>query len=144
MKKIDYKEELEKINKHYNDICGDIYPFICKNRVTILKSGFYKKMNGDYYGLSAVYNVHEDKHMAVLINYVYVPQNYLIIPESLEMNEKKEELIKKYKGLGYEVKERTPAFPMYTFSENTFEYEVAINNLKKFIKDDKLSHEQNL
>jgi hypothetical protein len=135
MEKIDYKKELEKINEFYNKTYTNIYPFICKNRVTILKSGMYKKMNGEYYGLSAIYNQYENKHTAVLINYIYVPDDILIVPNNIEMTDKKCQLIQNYVDKGFKIKERAPAFPMFSFDNDTHEYNIAINNLKNFNYD---------
>lgn len=141
MEKINYKEKIEEINKFYDKLSLDIYPFISKNRITILKSGFYKKMNGGYYGLSAIYSDYEDKHIAVLINYIYVPCDIIIVPETMEITPNKIKLIDSYVSKGFKVEKTAPHFPMYSFSEATEEYKLAINNLEKFENYDKSNNE---
>jgi len=118
-------EKLDQINKRFEDLSNGVYPFISKNRVTVLKKGFYTKDKANYRGVSMVYDAQCGYSKAILIGYYYVPKNYVIAPTGLTVTEGKKKLIRDKMDKGYEIVTHFPSLKPYTFAEGSEEYEVA-------------------
>jgi hypothetical protein len=135
-----YEVEKEKLNKFYETLSLGTFPFISKNRVTVLKQGLYKRLNANYHGITM--RNHLDKPMCYLIGYYYVPEDYLIVPD-MELNKNHESIIKNYVNKGFKLINKPPSLTFYEFTDNTKEWEIAehfYNNYNK-IKNGKFNHE---
>lgn len=129
--------ELERLNKRYADLAGGrIYPFICKDRITILDKGFYLKEKANYRGISFVFDKSQEKYKALLIGYFYVPKNMIIIPKNLTIKGAQRSLIIEKLGEGYEMTSGFPSLHPCEFAVGSEEYIAAENNRKQFIEND--------
>jgi len=131
-KKENRMNELDIINKKFEDESVGIFPFISKNRVTVLDKGFHSKKEANYRGVSMVYDRQKDINKALLIGYYYVPENYVIIPEGLTITEGKRKLIQDKQRKGYTVITSFPSLKPYEFTEDSEEYAVAKTVNEKF------------
>jgi len=118
-------DELITLNERYAEESVGIFPFISKNRVTILDQGFHQKKVAKYRGVSFIYDTKEERHKALLIGYYYVPKNYIIVPEGLTLTEGKKKLVSDKLNDGYELIVGFPSLKPYEFGEDTEEYEIA-------------------
>ena len=117
--------ELEEINKRFEEESIGIFPFISKNRVTLLKKGFHQKKEANYRGLSMVYDKNRTKSKAMLIGYYYVPKDYVIVPEGMVVTENKRKLIRDKMNKGFELTTSFPSLQPYEFAEDSEEYSIA-------------------
>ena len=117
-------ENLEQINKKFEEQSIGIYPFISRGRVTVLKKGFYSKKEANYRGVTMQYDSTQNVNKALLIGYYYVPSNYVIVPEGLTVTEGKKKLISDKLNKGFELVSKVHLFT-YEFGEDTEEYAVA-------------------
>ena len=118
-------DELEKMNARYEEKSKGIFPFISKNRITVLPKGFHQKKIAKYRGVSFIYDSKQEKHKALLIGYYYVPKDYIIVPEGLTITEGKKKLIQDKLNSGYELILGFPSLKPYEFEEDSEEYIVA-------------------
>jgi hypothetical protein len=123
---MDYELEKQKINDLYNDLTKDkVFPFISKFRLTILKTGLHKKFKSKYYGIT----MSKDKNLCYLMGYYYVPEDQVIVPTDLALNEKHINTIKKYENLGYRISTK-PNLTFLDFDENSREWNIALKTQK--------------
>jgi len=121
---------INDLNKKYAELAGErVYPFISKNRVTILEEGFYKKEKANYRGISMIYDQKHEKQKAILIGYFYVPKNIVVVPKDLVINDSKRKLIADKLNQGFDIVTGFPSLNPYEFSEDTEEFiEARLNN----------------
>jgi hypothetical protein len=118
-------QDLDLINQQYLDQAIDVYPFISKNRVTVLRKGLYTKKKTDYRGVSFRYNTGKERYTAILVGFYNVPKNYVIVPEGLTVTEGKRKLIQDKMRNGYELITTFPSLHPLEFPEGSEEYEIA-------------------
>lgn len=118
-------DKKEQINRYYEENAVGIYPFINKNRITILEKGYYIKKKASYRGISYIYDEFDSQYKTLLLGYYYIPDNYLIVPEHLELTEGKQNLIDTYINKGFIKVSVFPSFKPVSFSEDSEEYKVA-------------------
>lgn len=137
-----YEVEKEKLNDFYESISVGIFPFISKNRVTILKQGLYKKLNSKYHGVT-MRNDKTDTVRCYLMGYYFVPENYLIVPD-MELNDKHKALIGNYLDKKFKLVNNPPSLSFYEFTKNTKEWEIADYFYKNYnkIKNDNFNNKQ--
>ena len=82
-------EEFKKLNEKYNDETYPEFPYISKNRVTLLKRGLYRKHNAKYRGITAVYDEETEEFSYPLYGMYFIEEDLVIVPESLNLNENK-------------------------------------------------------
>lgn len=115
----------DDINNLYEEKAIGVYPFINKNRITILEKGYYTKKKAAYRGISYVYDEQSEKYKSLLLGYYYVPEDYIIVPTDLEMTEGKVNLVDTYLKKGFTNVSECPSFKPVSFDENSEEYQVA-------------------
>lgn len=128
-------DKVTLINAEYNNKAPDFFPFISKQRITVLKGGFYKKQNSNYRGLGVVFDKQFNKQKVILLGYYFVDKDYVIIPENLEMTEGKNKLVDSYQKKGYEVIYKFPSLKPYEFAEYTEEYGLALERKNNYIRN---------
>jgi len=122
---MNYIKEKEQIDKYFDSITVGVYPFISKKDVTVLKSGFYKKHNAKYCGLTMMYDNLLECKRACLIGYFYVNDNFVILPEKTELTDEIKQILNSYTRKGYKLVSKAPSLKSYDFSEDTSEYHIA-------------------
>lgn len=85
---------MEEINKKYEEISQGIFPFVGTNRVTILKRGYYKKKRSKYRGITKILDKKTNKEKVILMGYYYVDDDYIVIPDNLDLTVNKTSLLK--------------------------------------------------
>ena len=129
--------ELERLNKKYADLAGGrIYPFIRKDKITILDEGFYLKEKANYRGISFIFDKSQDKYKALLIGYFYVPKNIIIVPKNLTIKDEQRSLIIEKLEEGYEMTSGFPSLHPCEFAVGSEEYIAAENSRKQFVEND--------
>lgn len=118
-------DELTTLNERYEKESVGIFPFISKNRVTILDKGFHQKKVAKYRGVSFIYDTKHGTHKTLLIGYYYVPKNYIVVPEGLTLSEGKKKLVADKLSDGYELIVGFPSLKPYEFGPDTEEYAIA-------------------
>jgi hypothetical protein len=119
-------DKINELNKKYEKLAENrVYPFIAKNRVTILAEGFYQKSKSNYRGISFIYDHFQEKHKAILIGYYYVPKDILVVPLDLLITEAKNKLIDDKVRKGFEIIRGFPSLLPYEFLEDSEEYKEA-------------------
>lgn len=137
--------DISTINSRFKQLSLGIYPFISRNRVTVLKKGFYEKNKANYKGVSYIYNNVTNLGRVVLMGYVYIPHDCVIVPIGLELSEGKASLVNDMIGKGYIKYSGFPSFRSYEFDEDTSEYKTAklINEkYKSLTKNDKVNNRE--
>ena len=121
-----------EINSLYEAKAGNVFPFIGKNRVVILEEGLYTKKVANYRGVSYIHDPLSNKYKTVLIGYYNVPDNYVIVPEGMEVSEGKQALIDKYVNKGYTLVDKCPSLSPLSFDEGSLEHNAAVESYNKF------------
>lgn len=120
--------KIKELNSKYEELAdGKIYPFLSKNRITILEKGFYKKKKANFRGISMIYDVKYKKFKVLLIGYFYVPKNMIIIHEGLIITDNKRKLITDKLAKGYDIIVGFPSLVPYEFDQDSEEYQEAKN-----------------
>ena len=122
----------EEINSQYETKANKVFPFIGKNRVVILEKGLYTKKVANYRGISYIHDPQTNNYKTILIGYYNVPDNYVIVPEGMEISEGKQALINKYANKGYIVVDKCPSLSPLSFSEDSIEHKAAVESYNKF------------
>ena len=122
----------ESINKLYEEKALGVFPFISKHRVTVLDKGYYSKDKSNYRGISYVYDNYTEKYKALLLGYFYVPEDYIVVPEGIELSEGKQKLIDRYVNKGFIIVDGCPSLSPVSFDENTPEYQAALESHNDF------------
>lgn len=121
-------KEFEELNQKYNDDTYPIFPFIAKNRVTLLSEGFYRKHKANFRGVTAVFNPETKVYEFPLYGMYYIPKSIVIVPEEMEMNDSKEAFLNAAISSGYEEINTPPKFETYKFSPESQEARLALAN----------------
>lgn len=124
--------EIEELNKEYLDCVEGDFPFMSKYRITILKSGYYTKQKANYRGLTYMFDANMQRYKTLLIGFFHVPEDYIVVPEEVEITEGKQALIDIHKKKGYKVINKFPSLTPKEFDENSREYELAYQTYIKF------------
>ena len=133
---MDINKEAALINAHFHSLAANkIYPFIGKNRITVLQKGLYMKKNSNYRGIGVIKDQISEKDKVVLMGYYNVPKDTLIIPEDLKLNHQHNDLIERYKNEGYEIINGFPQLQIMEFNPDSLEYKVAIAKRDLFKKN---------
>lgn len=121
-------KEFEELNLKYNDDTYPIFPFIAKNRITLLSEGFYRKHKANFRGVTAVFNSELKEYEFPLYGMYYIPKNIVIVLDEMEMNDNKEAFLKAAISSGYEEVHTPPKFETYKFSPDSHEARLALAN----------------
>jgi hypothetical protein len=121
-------KEFNQLNQKYNDETYPVFPFIAKNRITLLSEGFYRKHRANFRGVTAVFNSETKEYEFPLYGMYYIPKNIVIVPEEMEMNDNKEAFLKAALSSGYEQVNSAPKFETFKFSPDSYEARLALAN----------------
>lgn len=121
-------KEFEQLNEKYNDETYPIFPFISKNRITLLSKGFYRKHKANFRGVTAVFNPDLEEYEFPLYGMYYIPEDIVIVPEDIDMNENKKAFLTAAVSSGYEQVDNAPRFETYKFSPDSIEAKLALAN----------------
>lgn len=141
MKEINYNLEKEKIDQYYQEVAKKVFPFISKNRITVISKGFYRKHNSGYYGLTMMYDKAQAVKKAILVGYYFIPENYIILPSKTVLTDKKIKFIESWLKQGYQLINTAPSIFLHEFDPISKEYEVAEYLYNKH-RDDILNNKQ--
>ncbi len=117
--------ELEELNASFAEKSVGTYPFISRHRVNVLKKGIHQKDKANYRGVSMMYDGDQARVKVLLIGYYNVPENYIVVPEGLEITPGKQRLIDVHVGKGFTVINKFPSLKPFEFEEGTEEYRIA-------------------
>lgn len=132
--------ELIKINAKYNDDTYPVFPFISKTKITPLKEGLYKKHNTKFRGITAVFNPDLGEYEFPLYGMYHVPEDLVIVPEDLELNDSKKAFLSSLLTAGFKQTTRPPKFETIFFSADSEEAKCAlVNKVTYQLSDDKSS-----
>jgi len=136
---MNYNEIKVEINKHYEELAkeNNFFPYIKKDQVTILKSGYYLKKNANYRGITYFFNDFRKDYICILAGYYFVPENCVVVYDGIEITDKRMELIKKYIGEGYKLINKMPSLPVIEFPAESKEYEVSKHLYELYNKNKK-------
>lgn len=120
--------EFKKLNEKYNDDTYDVFPYISPFRVTPIKKGLYKKHNAKYRGITAKYDEDQKKFRFFLYGMYRIPNDIVIVPENLVLNQNKDILLNAAIKAGFTKVARPPKFDAIEFPENSEEARMALAN----------------
>ena len=106
---------LNEINAKYNDETYPLFPFISKNRITMLQKGLYRKHKANFRGVTAVYNEVTKEYEFPLYGMYLIEEDMVIVPEGIEMNPNKQTFLQATIAAGYVKAERAPKFKTIMF-----------------------------
>lgn len=118
-------KELEDLNASFAEKSVGTYPFISRHRVNVLEKGIHKKEKANYRGVSMMYDGDQSRLKVLLIGYYNVPEDYIIVPEGLEITPGKQKLIDVHLSKGYTILNKFPSLKPLEFEETTEEYIIA-------------------
>lgn len=121
-------KELNEINSKYNDDTYPIFPFISKVKITPLKKGLYRKHNTKFRGITAIFNIISNEYEFPLYGMYFVPEDIVIVPEELELNESKQAFLSSVLTAGYKQVSRPPIFQTKKFPADSEEAKLALIN----------------
>ena len=119
---------LNEINAKYNDETYPLFPFISKNRITMLQKGLYRKHKANFRGVTAVYNEVTKEYEFPLYGMYLIEEDMVIVPEGIEMNPNKQTFLQATIAAGYVKAERAPKFKTIMFSSDSEEAKLALAN----------------
>lgn len=125
-------KNLAEVNKKYNDNTYPVFPFISKTKITPLKKGLYRKHNTNFRGITAVFNPDTNEYEFPLYGMYNVPNDIVIVPEGLELNESKKAFLQSVLTAGFEQQSRPPKFETIMFEPETEEAKLALINKVAF------------
>jgi hypothetical protein len=131
----------EELNELYAQATIDVYPFINKSKIIVLKKGLYKKMNSKYAGLTI--NTNKNQSTCVLVGYIYVPEDFVYVPSQLNLQEKQKAFIDFKSKEGYTILNTFPSLKPLVFSNTTKEFKLSLENYLKY-KNDLLNNKSKL
>lgn len=149
-------KQFEQLNNKYNDDTYPVFPFVSKNKITLLKAGLYKKHKANFRGITAVFNLATGEYEFPLFGMYQVPEDIVIVPDEMEMTPSKEAFLNAALKAGYKLTNRPPKFETIKFSTSSEEAKLALSNKvdyqfnhsmsidveSTFVSDDTLYHEQ--
>lgn len=127
-------EDFKKLNIKYNDDTYPEFPFISKNRVTLLKKGLYKKHGAKYRGVTAVYDEKTTEFTYPLYGMYYVQEDIIIVPPTLQLNENKSAFLNAALTAGYKKVDGAPTFTPTYFPEDSPEAKMALANKASYYR----------
>ena len=127
-------EEFKNINAKYNDDTYPEFPYISPNRVTLLSKGLYRKHGAKYRGVTAVFNEETGEFTYPLYGMYRIPEDIIIVPETLELNESKMSFLNAAIKAGYKKVETPPKFQAVYFPEDSKEAKLALANKAEFYR----------
>lgn len=125
-------DEFKKLNEKFNDDTYPNYPYISEKRITLLYKGLYKKYKAKYRGVTAVYDPVEKKFIFPLYGMYYVPENLVIVPPGLKINESKAIFLSAAVDAKFKRVDRPPTFKPITFPEDSPEARMALANKSNY------------
>ena len=128
-------EEFKKINQKYNDDTYPEFPYISDKRITLLQRGLYRKHKAGYRGVTAVFNKEKGEFEYPLYGMYYVPEDLVIIPDSLKLNENKKALLNAAIKAGFKKTNKPPKFNPVYFPEDSTEARLALANKTDFFRN---------
>jgi hypothetical protein len=137
-------EEFKKMNEQYNDDTYPEFPYISKNRITVLQKGLYRKHGATYRGITAVYDEEAGKFKFPLYGMYYVPQDLVIVPDELEWNDAKRTFYHATITAGFLKTNRPPTFTTIEFPEDSPQAKLALANKASFHYDKFKKKDSNL
>lgn len=123
---------LNDINAKFNDETYPLFPFISKNRITLLQRGLYRKHNAKFRGVTAVYNETTNEYEFPLYGMYLIEEDLVIVPEEVEMNTNKTTFLEATIQAGYTKVDRAPKFKTITFAPDSEEAKLALANKMDF------------
>jgi hypothetical protein len=130
-------EEFKNLNKKYNDDTYPEYPYISERRVTLLKRGLYRKHKAKYRGVTAVFNEEKGEFEYPLYGMYYVPEDLIIVPDGLRLNENKKAFLNAAIKAGYKKVNKPPTFQPVFFPEDSPEAKLALANKAAYFRSKK-------
>jgi hypothetical protein len=129
------QQHIALLNANFNTLSQDrIYPFIGKNRITILEKGLYQKKNSTYRGIGVIKDDISGNDKVVLMGYYNVPEDMIIIPLDFIVTPQLQDLIERYKAQGYKVMDKGfPQLQIMEFNPETLEYKCAMQRKEEYI-----------
>lgn len=122
----------DEINDMYREKAIDVFPFINKQRITILEKGYYTKKKSIYRGISYIYDDFNNEYKTLLLGYYYVPEDYIIVFDELDITPGKQDLIDKHVKKGYKLVNECPSLKPVSFGMETPEYQAAFASYNEF------------
>jgi hypothetical protein len=128
------QQHIALLNANFNTLSkGRIYPFIGKNRITILEKGLYQKKNATYRGIGVVKDDISGKDKTILMGYYNVPEDMIIIPLDFIITPQLEDLVERYKLQGYKVMDKGfPQLQVMEFGPETLEHICAMKRKEEY------------
>lgn len=121
-------KEFAELNEKYNDDTYPIFPFIGKNKITLLKQGFYRKHKAKFRGITAVFNPELKEYEFPLYGMYHIDEDIVIVPEELEINENKQALLHAALASKYKQVSDPPKFITFKFPSDSYEARLALAN----------------
>lgn len=119
---------LTQINEKYNDETYPVFPFISKNRITILPAGLYRKHKATYRGVTATYDSENERYTFPLYGMYNIEEDLLIVPEDLTITRSKKLLLDFYTNQGFKQVATAPKFKTLYFEPDSEEAILALAN----------------
>lgn len=123
---------LDEINAKYNDETYPLFPFIHKNRITILRKGLYRKHKANFRGITAIYNDTTGQYEYPLYGMYQIEEDMVIVPEGMEINANKQTFLEATINAGYKRVDRAPTFKTIFFPPDSEEAKLALANKMNF------------
>ena len=123
---------LNEINEKYNDETYPLFPFISKNRITILRAGLYRKHKAKFRGVTAVYNETTKEYEFPLYGMYLIEEDMVIVPEGIEMSSNKQTFLQATINAGFVKTDRAPKFKTIKFPSDSTEAKLALANKMEF------------
>lgn len=134
----------EQINARYMKEAIGVYPFISLHRITVLKKGLYTKKKEGYKGISYFFNDFINKYSSQLFGYYYIPEDIIVVPNTVELTQGKQDLIDSHVNQGFKVLYNTPKPKPIEFSEDSVEWKASKESYENYkeTEDDTFNNEQ--
>lgn len=125
-------KEFEQLNARFNDDTYPVFPFVSKSKITLLKSGLYKKHKANFRGITALFNKEINEYEFPLFGMYHVPEDLVIVPDEMEMTESKQAFLNAAITAGYKLTNKPPKFQTIKFSPSSEEAKLALSNKVAF------------
>jgi len=125
-------KEFTQLNGKYNDDTYPTFPFVSKNKITLLKSGLYKKHKANFRGITATFNKDSGEYEFPLYGMYLVKEDMVIVPDELELNESKQAFLNAAITAGYIQSSKPPKFETVKFPADSPEAKLALSNKVDF------------
>lgn len=125
-------EEFKKLNAQYNDDTYPEFPYISKERVTLLNKGLYKKHKAHFRGVTAVYDESTTSFKFPLYGMYQIKEDLVIVPDELELNDAKLAFLNAAVDAGFKRVNKPPTFQTIEFAEDSPQAKLALANKASF------------